>query len=388
MPIDKLQTDALSNTVTANITSLALGANVSVNTSAVVVGSGTILAGGVRLPSNFGVSSNTTNLLENRSGQLFFNGRRVDLGNEYSVSPAVYGYFLNGAIDISGTTSAIADRITFSTGATSASTISKLSTNRFGGAGISDCTTYGYALGGYTGSDVNTVNRTIFATSVTAVVAETLSAARRGIASVSDGSIYGYALGGAGYVATTDIVTFSTGTVGALSAANLSLSRRVDTGGLSDAATYGYVLGGYSGAVVSTADRITFSTRTTAASSVSNLSQSRWYVTGVSDGVTYGYSLGGDSSGASAYVATTDRTTFSTSATAAYTTGNLSSARGGASGVSDGATYGYVAGGHTTSGTVTTTDRITFSSGAAAAYTAAALSAARWLGHAFSDGAV
>ena len=98
----------------------------------------------------------------------------------------------------------------------------------------------------------------------------------------------------------------------------------------------------------------------------------------------------GDTVSGAAVVATADRTTFSTSATAAYTAANLSAARSGPSGVSDGAIYGYVAGGYNsvTNLTVTTADRITFSSGATAAYTGAALSAARFLGHAFSDGAV
>ena len=397
----KMDADVLVKSTQAMFVGFALAAssaaaNVNIQISGVVSGFSGLTTGAMYYASSTAGAITATKPLHPlpvgiaiSTTQLLINTRKREQEESENVS-AIYGYFLNGAADIGGTVSAIADRITFSTGTTSASTNSKLSSSRFGGASISDCTVYGYTLGGYIAADTNIVDRTIFATSVTSVASVTLSAARRGIAGVSDGAVYGYALGGAGYVATADIVTFGTGTVDALTTANLSLARRVDTGGLSDATTYGYVLGGFSGAAVATADRITFSTRTTAASTTSNLSQARMYVTAVSDGATYGYSLGGDTVSGAAVVATADRTTFSTSATAAYTAANLSAARSGPSGVSDGAIYGYVAGGYNsvTNLTVTTADRITFSSGATAAYTGAALSAARWLGHAFSDGAV
>ena len=110
MALTKIENDALSNTVTANIASLAIGANVSINSSAIFVGNSTVntvmtattltaganvsinssaifvgnstvntvmTASGLVIANNFGVSSNTTNLLENRGGQLFFNGRQI-----------------------------------------------------------------------------------------------------------------------------------------------------------------------------------------------------------------------------------------------------------------------------------------------------------------------
>ena len=49
-------------------------------------------------------------------------------------------------------------------------------------------------------------------------------------------------------------------------------------------ATYGYFAGGYITAAVATADRITFSTGTTAAFTAANLSQARYGLAGVSDG--------------------------------------------------------------------------------------------------------
>ena len=84
----------------------------------------------------------------------------------------------------------------------------------------------------------------------------------------------------------------------------------------------------------STTDRTTFATSATVASTVSNLSLARYGAIGVSDGAVYGYAMGGFSG---AYVATTDRITFSTSATAARTVSNLSSTRGYLVGLSDGA---------------------------------------------------
>ena len=387
MAIDKLQTDALSNTVTANIASVAIGANVSINSSTFVVGSGQIKATGITLPSNFGVSRNTTNLLENRNGQLFFNGRRVDLVNEYV---AVYGYALGGS---TGAYVATADRITFSTSATAASTVSNLSQARGYIGGISDITIYGYALGGGTGAIVATADRTTFSTSVTAAsTVSNISQARYYLTGISDGAIYGYALGGTtgAYVSTADRLTFSTSATVASTVSNLSSARPGATG-ISDGAIYGYALGGATGSAVSvtTADRIVFSTSATAASTVSNLSLARDTSAGVSDGAIYGYVMGGFASAGSPNItAVSDRTTFSTGATAASTASNLSQARYTQAGASDGAVYGYAMGGNTPGASVSTTDRITFSSSITAASTTSNLSQARVFATAFSDGAV
>ena len=140
-------------------------------------------------------------------------------------------------------------------------------------------------------------------------------------------------------------------------------------------AVYGYAMGGSTGATayVVTADRITFSTGATAAYTAANLSQARTLLAGCSDTVVYGYALGGYSG---AYVATTDRVTFATSTTVAWTAANVSLTRDYFQGLSDGAVYGYALGGW--SGVaVTTTDRITFSTSSTAAYTAGNVSSAR-----------
>ena len=118
---------------------ISIGANVSINSSAFFVGNSTVntvmTASGLVIANNFGVSSNTTNFLENRGGQLFFNGRRVKNINPYAPAVAVYGYALGG---YTGGYVATADRITFSTSATAASTTSNLSQVRQGPVGFSD----------------------------------------------------------------------------------------------------------------------------------------------------------------------------------------------------------------------------------------------------------
>lgn len=384
MAIDKLQKDALSNTVTANIASLTVGANVSINSSACGVGSGRIVAGGITLPSNFGVSSNTTNLLENRGGQLFFSGRRVDLVK------SVYGYTFGGYTG--GPYVATADRTTFSTSATAASTASNLTQGRGFTTGVSDRSTYGYVLGGWSGAVVTTAERVTFSTSGTAAsTASNLSVAREANGGVSDGAIYGYALGGytgaGAYAVTADRISFSTSVTAASTVSNLTQARYAGAG-VSDGAIYGYSLGGYTGSFVYTAvaERIAFRTSTTAASTSSNLSQARRTdAAGMSDNAVYGYVMGGTTG---AVVTTADRITFSTSATAAITASNLSQARSYASGMSDGTVYGYIMGGDS-GAYVATADRTTFSTSATAASTTSNLSQARWVGgDGVSDGAV
>ena len=420
MPLTKIENDALSNTVTANIASLAIGANVSINSSAIFVGNSTVntvmtattltaganvsinssaifvgnstvntvmTASGLVIANNFGVSSNTTNFLENRGGQLFFNGRRVKNINPYAPAVAVYGYALGGTTGaVPGVTTA--DRLTFSTSATAASTISNLSQARYYPCGVSDISVYGYALGGYSNAAVATTDRTTFSTSATAAyTAANISSARYAMCPVSDGAVYGYVLGASGGPLTTaDRITFSTSTTAASTISNLTQARYVGAG-VSDAAVYGYALGGNSGVITTTADRLAFSTSVTAASTVSNLSQARSVGCGISDGAVYGYVLGG--SGASNASTTADRLTFSTSITAASTVSNLPAVRSDQTcgSVSDGAVYGYSLGG-SSGAYVSASDRLTFSTSVVAASTVSNLSTARGDGAGFSDGAV
>ena len=394
----KMDADVLIKSTQAMFVGFALAAasaaaNVNIQISGVVSGftglttgamyyasstAGAITATKPLHPLPVGIAISTT--------QLLINTRKREQEESENVS-AIYGYSLGGN---SGTIVATADRITFSTGATAASTASNLSGIRYGGASVSDTTIYGYTLGGWSGATVTTADRIAFATSVTAASAvSNLSGTRYASSGVSDGAIYGYAMGGdstgsAAGVATTDRITFSTSITATNTASNLSQVRWYAIP-VSDASVYGYALGGNTGAAVATGDRITFSTGATAASTVSNLSQARHQGGGLSDGVTYGYALGGYTG---AGVATADRITFSTSVTAASTASNLSQARYAVTaGASDGATYGYSLGGYTTA-YVATADRTTFSTSVTAAYTAANLSQARAYLAGISDGAV
>jgi hypothetical protein len=295
---------------------------------------------------------------------------------------AEYGYFAGGFTGARVTT---ADRITFSTGTTAAFTAANLSQARNGVSGLSDKSTYGYFAGGDTGQPVVTADRITFSTGTTAAfTAANLSQARGGLAALSDGSTYGYFAGGfttnlIPTVATADRIIFSTGTTAAFTAANLS-SAKFAVVGLSDGSTYGYFAGGfttYLQAPVVTTDRITFSSGTRAAFTAANLSQARGNLAGLSDGFTYGYFAGGGTDSSFNPTATSDRITFSTSTTSAFTAANLPVAKVSLIGLSDGSIYGYFAGGSTTGARVATADRITFSTGTTAAFTAANLSQAR-----------
>lgn len=146
-------------------------------------------------------------------------------------------------------------------------------------------------------------------------------------------------------------------------------------------ATYWYFCWWVAGTGIIT-DRITFSTWVTAAYTAANLtaSMNQWSPWGISDKTTYWYISWGQSTGSPYAMALTNRITFSTSATAAYTAGNLSVGKDWLAWLSDWATYWYWAWWRTSNSliTVATTDRLTFSTWANAANTASNLSTVRW----------
>ncbi|CAB4130699.1 hypothetical protein UFOVP127_15 [uncultured Caudovirales phage] len=304
-------------------------------------------------------------------------------------STSKYGYALGGKSDTGGLTTTRADRITFSTGVTAVNTASSLSLTRYGAAGISDGSTYGYALGGATGGvsgydETTRADRLTFSSGVTAQnTASKLSYARSSLSGISDGSVYGYALGGeftGGFTALADRLTFSSGVTAANTVSNLS-SNRSSVAGLSDGSTYGYASGGSNYTYAT--NRLTFSTGVTATNTVSALSTGRSGAAGISDGSTYGYVLGGYTGGAGPGVYA-DRLTFSTGVTAQNTASRLSVGRYYLPGLSDGTKYGYALGGYSSDYSAVT-DRLTFSTGATAANTASNLSLARHSAAGFSD---
>jgi len=305
---------------------------------------------------------------------------------------AVYGYFAGGSTGSSVTTT---DRVTFSTGAIAAQGAGYVLTEgRYCLAGLSDGTVYGYFAGGYaTDVDVTTTDRVTFSTGAIATqgAGYILTQARYGLAGLSDGAVYGYFAGGLtdDSVTTTDRVTFSTGAIAAQGAGNVLTQARRFLAGLSDGTVYGYFAGGgITGSDVDTTDRITFSTGAIAAQGAGYiLTQARRGLAGLSDGAVYGYFAGGYATDVD--VTTTDRVTFSTGAIATQGAGYiLTQARRGLAGISDGTIYGYFAGGSNPS-YVTTTDRVTFSTGAIAAQGAGyVLTEARHYFAGLSDGAV
>lgn len=356
------------------------------------------------LPPVLGLTTDSTNLLENRNGQLFFNGRRVDLVNEYA---ATYGYVMGGYIgDNFPNTTTLTDRLTFSNSLTAASTVSNLSRVRSFALGISDCAVYGYALGGYGPNDgfdemLATTDRVTFSTSVTTAssVSDLSGVGKFGGAAVSDGAVYGYAFGGYanGLVTATDRITFSTGITAVRATSAPTLGRVYYASSLSDGAVYGYLSGGFSGfptPPITLTERLTFSTGVPVAHTISHLLAARTYGIGISDGSVYGYSVSGtDASGG--YSSLAERLAFSTGIFASSSASALSTSRGGISGVSDGAMHGYALGGVTISGNdgmlemlFATADRLTFSTSVAAVSTTSNLSVSRSDAAGLSDGAV
>lgn len=181
-------------------------------------------------------------------------------------------------------------------------------------------------------------------------------------------------------IAIANVSSYSTRTKDSISTIN---TITVPSGWLTP--TYWYIGWGYTTNNVATTDRITFSTSVTAAFTTGNLSVAeRWLGWWVSDTTTYWYWSCWWVTWAWTLVNTTDRVTFSTWASAVNTTSNLSSSRYWTSWISDTVTYGYNWWGNTNA-RVATTDRLTFSTWASAANTWSNLSVARFNTCSLSD---
>jgi hypothetical protein len=280
-----------------------------------------------------------------------------------------YGYFIGGY-----SYSSLTDLIEFSSGITSASTISNLSVAKFGSAGISDKNLYGYVGGGATYTDIRVAltDRIVFSTKIMASNSVSdLSMARYSLSGVSNGDNYGYFLGGftgAG-VNNADRIVFSSGITSAYTTSNLNLNQ-YNSAQVSDGVNYGYISGGQPS--LSSTDRISFASEICTLNTTSNLSIERNFHASVAYS-TFGYFAGGAGS-----TTTMDRIEFSSGVTSSDTVSNLSQARYGLIGVSDGNTFGYFAGGLTGGlSTVTTSDRIVFSTEITSASTISNLTSAR-----------
>lgn len=180
-------------------------------------------------------------------------------------------------------------------------------------------------------------------------------------------AVYGYSFNQG--LANTARLTFSTSTTAAHTPANLS-SGRSRPASISDRQTYGYTMGGYTGILIATVttDRTTFSTSVTAAATASNLPAGRYSTGGVSDGAVYGYISGGYSIDGDP--ATTGfRLTFATQTISTHTPAENKNFRGDVCGISDSAAWGYILG--SSGGNSVDTERISFSTSTLSTYTTA-----------------
>jgi hypothetical protein len=302
-------------------------------------------------------------------------------------SNAVYGYFGGGRTNTSTGAVDTTDKITFTTGATAASTASNLKSNKIAHTAVSDINTYGYFLGGWTVSAYTvTTDRIVFSTSVTASNTVSNISGPRGYTGGTSGTLKGYISGGQSGGTSYDVIdliTFSTGVTSSQTTSKVSDTRGAGQIGVSDKNIYGYISGGNPYAV--TTDRISFSTDACAVNTVSNLTVGRVYACGISDNYSGGYWCGGLDS--SAVSAVTHKIIFSTGVTSANTVSNLSQARQAGVSSSDGLTYGYMVGGNT-GAVVNTADRIVFSTGVTSANTVSNITSNRYNLGGLSDGAV
>lgn len=248
----------------------------------------------------------------------------------------------------------------------------------------------GFFAGGQTPTVVANGVATVFSSETTsAVLGTNLSQARWG--GGSSGTLdKGYIAGGAptasapfgGLLATTDRTTYSSESTAAVSGANLTGVRLyISAAGNQDK---GFYSGGITPAQVATSARISYDSESCAVVAGAALSQARYMggtATGNSD---KGFWSGGLSAPAT-FLATADRTTYSTESTAAVTGANLSQVRWAAAGVGN-EDKGFISGGTITAPTFyATTGRTTYSTEVHAAVTGANLSQARWAPGASGD---
>jgi len=200
---------------------------------------------------------------------------------------SLYGYALGGASGINAS-SAVTDMITFSAGTTAAKTTANLTQiKRDQATGISDMTNgYGYIAGGRSGSTVLSavVDKVTFSTQATSANTSSLALSTDGCMGISDGIFtYGYWAGGRtpGATAVVHKIVFSTSTVSALTTPTLTRTRSMIGSSCSDGGASGYFSAGDDS--VKSADKMVYATSTIAAQTTANSSISRRYTTGMSD---------------------------------------------------------------------------------------------------------
>ena len=238
--------------------------------------------------------------------------------------------------------------------------------------------TYGYRVGGSTGSLICSIERLDFSNETSSSNPGQITQARRYLGSASN-SNYGYFAGGNPYVCTVDRLDFYTDSVSA-PGQNITQARGYFEG--ANNTSYGYFGGGYASPLLfhSTIDRIDFSNETILAPGSYQLTQPREN-TAAFESSTYGYFFGGNIPGPTR-VCTIDRIDFA-SETVSANPGQLSQARSGVRGSSDG-DYGWMGGG-APPGYSSIIDRLDFASGTVST-PSQKLTQARFSMAAFSNG--
>lgn len=246
---------------------------------------------------------------------------------------AGFGYIAGGN---TGAEVATIDKFTYATLARSASGATLDNTRDFQGAGTGiSGTVKGYFVGQYTGSaSTDNIDDMNFSNDASARIAATLSSARYGVFAGAS-STYGYMVGGntGSYVATADRLLLSNDT---RSSAAQALDAAQSDGASVQSSTKLFVSGGKTtgDTVVDVIDELLFSTEVTT-NAGHTLPAVKSYQCGMS-GPLYGIIAGGDNVGTQSAAAV--KLTYSTS-TAASHSASLSAAK-----YAMAATYSYVAG--------------------------------------------
>ena len=450
MPLQRLEGPSLGNvtatptaTASVNATSFSVGANVSLNTTAIFIGNSTV--------NTVITSSSIVGIVSSPTGfaTTLVAGETLAARDAVYVEPTLTGgtagrvYKMDADVLVKSTQAFFAGFALASASAAGNVTVQQSGVV----SGLTGLTTGAVYYASATAGAI-TATKPLHPVPLGIAISATQLLINTGIKRETEQSenvsaVYGYQMGGLGvtnYLVTTDRITFSTGVYAASTISNISEGRMMGSGP-SDASVYGYTSGGYNGSVVvATCDRTVFATSVTTAYATGALAAARYnhfavsdgavygYVVGgynaaftvlssverrtfssgisasigatlstartsrlsqsLSDGVTYGYMMGGSTTGATAAaVSTVDRLTFSTSGVAASTVSNLSVARTDTGTVSDGSVYGYTCGGYTPSITAAG-DRTTFSTSVTAALTSVNLSGVRAGYNGVSDGNV
>lgn len=268
----------------------------------------------------------------------------VGFGDGSASNTSDKGYWLGGSTN-GATTHNNANKLTFATATCVAQSSANISSARGRGGCCGDRSTKAFYCGGvsFNGFGVGTymkkADKITFSTDASSVqTSADLSTTRQYSNAVWDSGTKGYFLGGwtggaVTFVTTADKIVFSTDTTAAQTSANLSQGRQ-QGGGVSDGTTAGYLGGGQTAALtwVATTDKITFSSDTSSAVTSANLSGIRSATLAQSQGSVKAFWCGGVSS--LSPVVLSDKITFATAVTASNTTSNLVAAYRDASGMS------------------------------------------------------